>query len=91
VLISTRLADRTGADVVRELRDRYDNLDRVPMIIVTGASDAQSMRSASESGADAYIVRPVDLDALTRALNEIGNYKLQILDMRGQGDVSAVD
>lgn len=82
ILVDMLLENTSGAEVIKELRRRYSKLALVPMIIVTGSRDPASMRMAEQSGADAYIIKPMSLDSLMVALDAIGDYKLEIVDLR---------
>jgi CheY-like chemotaxis protein len=43
----------------------------VPVVIVTGYSDRDDIRAARGREVDAVLVKPVDPDALTRAIDEV--------------------
>lgn len=89
ILVDMMLENASGAELIRELRRKYSNLDLVPMIIVTGSRDPASMKLAEMRGADAYIIKPISLDSLMVALSVIGDYKLEIVDLREMDGASA--
>ena len=62
------LPDRTGVDVCRAMRSWH----RLPILVLSGRSDEQSVIEALEAGADGYLTkpfRPLELLARIRALH----------------------
>ncbi|MBI4610298.1 MAG: response regulator [Candidatus Rokubacteria bacterium] len=64
VLLDLILPDRTGIDLLGELKALWPGL---PVIIVTGYPEIRSVVEAMRRGAAEYLVKPVDPDALVRA------------------------
>lgn len=55
VLLDWRMPGRSGADVLRELKHGRPDL---PIVVLTGATDADSRREAAELGADMFLTKP---------------------------------
>lgn len=77
-----------GLDVIRALRkDHAASLPEVPLVMVTGSDTAASVQLAKQAGADAYIVKPVGVPALMKAINQAAPFVLEIVrsarDRRG--------
>lgn len=60
------LPDVDGYEVARQIRAKRG--DRVRLVALTGFGEPEDRRRASEAGFDAHLVKPVDPDALLRAL-----------------------
>jgi DNA-binding response OmpR family regulator len=82
VLVDHALPDMSGFDVVKHVRQQHKNLDRTPLIVVTGSGDERLVESAKRAGADAYIEKPITVFSLMHVLKRLGRYELQILDRR---------
>lgn len=68
VVLDLNLPNLDGLGVLRRLRCAGNP---VPVIIMTGSGDKADKLSALDSGADDYIVKPVDLDELAARLRAL--------------------
>ncbi|MBZ0278047.1 MAG: response regulator [Anaerolineae bacterium] len=70
VLLDIMLPDSNGIDICRQLR-----LDKatqnVPIIMISAASPPLQ-KEAAAAGANDYLVKPIKLDALKKALSQVG-------------------
>lgn len=67
VLLDLNLPDANGFDVCRNLRKREELAD-TPIIIVSVEGAEQAMEKAQDVGADRYLVKPVGIDDLEKAI-----------------------
>src|SRR5262245_8502187 len=67
VLLDLRLPDQTGLEVLTSLR-RIDA--RIPVLLVTSARSADAAIEAMRLGAYDYLLKPLDLHVLDRAVSE---------------------
>lgn len=58
ILIDEQLPDRSGFDVLQELR-RIPRNNRIPMVMLTSQNSEESMIRALELGANDYVTRPI--------------------------------
>lgn len=65
VVLDLRMPGPSGFDVQSSLREQ--NL-MIPVVVVTGNESSQSRQEALDRGADAYLCKPVDGDALIDAV-----------------------
>ena len=65
VVMDLRMPGPSGLDVQRSLADLKLF---IPVVVVTGDESQESRRQALENGADAYLYKPVDGDALVDAV-----------------------
>ena len=59
ILLDIGLPDMTGYDVCRRLREQ-DWASEVPIIALSGWSEADAVNESKEAGFDAHLVKPVD-------------------------------
>lgn len=63
VVLDLNLPDRSGLDVCRELR-RLPQTSLVPVMCLTGKTDAETEVAVFEAGADDFVTKPIDRDRL---------------------------
>lgn len=63
ILLDMRMPGMNGWDFAREFRARHG--DAAPIVVVTAAEDARAR--AEEIGADGWLAKPFDIDAILRA------------------------
>ena len=67
ILLDLRLPDKSGLDVLRQLRQ----IDaRIPVVLVTVVRSADSAIEATRQGAYDYLLKPLDLQQLDRVITE---------------------
>jgi CheY-like chemotaxis protein len=70
VFLDLNMPGVTGFEVLGFLK-RELQLAEVPVVVVTSDDQPESAQRAKEAGADAYIVKPVNLDVLEEALKSL--------------------
>ncbi|MGD8457969.1 MAG: response regulator [Anaerolineales bacterium] len=70
VLLDLNLPGVTGFDVLGFLK-REPRLAEVPVVVVTSDDQPESAQRAKDAGADAYIVKPVNMDVLEEVLKSV--------------------
>lgn len=63
-IVDVMMPERNGL----ELAERLHNLDHIPFILLTAMADAHTVEQASQEGAMAYLVKPVDVPQLAPAI-----------------------
>lgn len=66
-LIDIRLPDMEGIEVLSKIRDPVPKMRK---IIITGYPTLQNAMEAVNRGADAYIVKPFDMDKVLKTIKE---------------------
>ncbi len=74
VLLDIQMPGTTGYRLMPILRAQ-PNIDKVPIIIVSGKNQAQDVRLAIKSGATDYIVKPIDPMVLQEKVERVENAK----------------
>ena len=70
VLMDVRLPDGNGLDVVRELREDPATA-RLPVAALTASAIIGDPRSAFDAGCDAYIAKPIEVQAFAGQVREL--------------------
>ena len=67
VLLHLHLATHNGLTLIHWAR-RQKHLAHIPIVAVTGDASIQGKKSAWDADCDAYLIKPVDFDALRELL-----------------------
>ncbi|GAB2996669.1 response regulator [Saccharothrix stipae] len=89
VLLDVYLPDVDGLTVLRELRGLADDVD---VIVITAATDVETVRSAMRGGVLHYLIKPFEYAALRDQLAHFAalDRRLDQLASAGQADVDQV-
>lgn len=75
MLLDLKLPRRSGFEVLEWLR-RQPGLRRLPVVVLTSSALAADIRRAYELGANSYLVKPLEFDALQDILRAVAAYWL---------------
>ncbi|MDB5897216.1 MAG: response regulator, partial [Ramlibacter sp.] len=70
VLLDVALPDADGFDILARIR-RHRHLQEVPVIMLTGTTTREAVIRGMRLGADGYVTKPFDADALMRAVRTV--------------------
>jgi len=70
ILLDLMLPDMSGLEMVQRLR-REGSLKRIPWIVLTALDDESSRQRVRELGADAYLTKPLQPQALVAEVREL--------------------
>ncbi|MFK7822949.1 MAG: tetratricopeptide repeat protein [Oligoflexales bacterium] len=70
ILIDLYMRKVNGFDVLHYIRSRAIRAD-IPVIIVTGEASKEDIVKASDMGADDYIIKPFQAEAMTTKVNQV--------------------
>ena len=70
VLMDVQMPDMDGIAVTREMRRREGVGRRTPVVMLTASATVADQERAREAGADAYLLKPVQMDELRRVMAE---------------------
>ncbi len=68
IITDLKMPVMDGLDMTRKIRATND---RIPVIITTALSDVELMQSSIEIGIERYLLKPLDVAALTQALESV--------------------
>lgn len=90
ILLDLYLPDHHGLEVLKRLRQPASGVGDVDVIVITAASDAASVRTAMQSGAVHYLLKPFGFPALEEKLIAYRELRRQLAGL-GEADQSSVD
>ncbi len=70
ILLDCSLPGMSGVDILRRVR-AIPEIYLTPIMMLTAAADQASIDAAMEAGANAYLVKPVDLATLVDRVNTV--------------------
>jgi CheY-like chemotaxis protein len=73
MLLDLKMPRKNGFDVLQWIRSQ-PKLKRLPIVVLTSSSVPQDVNRAYEAGANSYLVKPVDTEALVDMLKTIELY-----------------
>jgi len=82
VLLDLNLPKRDGMQVLREIKSD-PLLCRIPVVVLTTSSAPTDVRHAYDLHANAYIVKPLGLDAFTKVIRGIEEFWLGMAHLPG--------
>jgi CheY-like chemotaxis protein len=80
VLLDLKLPRRSGLEVLAWLRAQPD-LRRTPVVVLTSSQQRPDVNRAYDLGANSYLVKPVEFNALQRMLEDVNAYWLALNTM----------
>jgi two-component system response regulator len=77
ILLDLKLPRLGGLEVIDALKS--DEATRtIPVVVVTSSRQEADIRAAYAKGANSYVVKPVEFEALMEAIGRIGTYWLSV-------------
>ncbi len=77
VLLDLKLPKVNGLEVLRQIKAN-EHTRRIPVVIVTSSAEDPDIHRAYELGANSYVVKPVDFEAFSDVMSNLGLYWLLI-------------
>jgi CheY-like chemotaxis protein len=76
LLLDLKLPRRSGLEVLQWLRSQPE-LRRIPVLIFTSSKETSDVHRAYDLGANAYLVKPVDMNHLLELLRKVQKFWLE--------------
>ncbi len=77
ILLDLKLPKVDGLEVLGEMR-KNENTRKIPVVVVTSSSEDPDIKRAYELGANSYVVKPVEFEAFTEVMSNLGLYWLLV-------------
>ncbi len=77
VFLDLKLPKLNGLEVLKELKAN-ENTRTIPIVIVTSSKEDPDIKLAYELGANSYVVKPVEFEAFSEVMSNLGFYWLLI-------------
>jgi|SRR5579884_2696782 len=75
LLLDLKLPRRSGLEVLEWLRQQ-PGLKRLPVVVLTSSRESKDVTRAYDLGANSYLVKPVEFEALLQMMKAVGLYWL---------------
>jgi CheY-like chemotaxis protein len=75
VLLDLKLPRRSGLEVLEWIRST-PHVRRIPVVVLTSSADSADVQRAYDRGANSYLVKPVEFEALHQMIETLGLYWL---------------
>jgi two-component system response regulator len=73
VLLDLKLPKVDGIEVLRRIKQDV-RTKCIPVVVLTSSRESKDLASAYKLGVNSYIVKPVDFDQFTDAVQKLGHY-----------------
>jgi len=73
ILLDLNMPGTDGREVLSQIKNDED-LKTIPVLVVTTSRDERDIKSCYESGANAYIRKPVDLSAFMLTMQRVADF-----------------
>lgn len=73
VLLDLNLPKIGGLEVLRQMK-MNDRTKNIPVVILSSSNQDKDVIEGYNLGANSYVVKPMEFDAFTKAIGEIGSY-----------------
>ena len=77
ILLDLNLPKVDGLEVLRRLK-ADERTRAIPVVVLTSSAEQPDIAAAYRLGANSYIVKPVDFEAFSRAVSDLGLYWLLV-------------
>jgi len=71
IILDKKMPRMDGLEVLKEIKKRPD-LKKIPVVMFSSSNYEQDVSDSYENGANAYVVKPINIDEFTRTVKQIG-------------------
>lgn len=75
ILLDLKMPKVDGLEVLRRIK-KDEKLKLIPVVVLTSSKEEKDIIESYKLSVNAYIVKPVDFDKFTKAINDIGMFWL---------------
>jgi len=77
VLLDLNLPKVGGLEVLRQMK-LNDRTNKIPVVILSSSNQDKDVIEGYSLGANSYVVKPMEFDAFTKAIGDIGSYWMML-------------
>lgn len=77
ILLDLKMPKVDGLAVLRQIRAERE-LQRIPVVILTSSREEQDVVASYDSGANAYVVKPLDFVEFVQAIKDLGVFWIKL-------------
>jgi len=78
ILLDLHLPGKSGHELLTAL-NKHPTLRRIPVVILTSSEAAEDIAKSYDRYANAYVTKPVNLDAISKIVRSIDDFWLQVV------------
>jgi len=78
ILLDLNMPKKDGREVLKEIKAAPD-FRRIPIVVFTTSGEEDDIRYSYELGANSYITKPAEFDALVKVMTRLGDYWLNVV------------
>jgi CheY-like chemotaxis protein len=80
MLLDLNMPKKDGREVLEECKED-DRLCKIPIVVMTSSEAETDIAKAYQMKANAYVVKPVDLDKFVELMRKIGDFWLRVVKL----------
>lgn len=77
IFLDLKLPKVSGLDVLRRVKSD-ERTKRIPVVVLTSSNEERDIVMSYELGGNSYVVKPVDFERFSQAIQELGLYWLVV-------------
>lgn len=90
ILLDLNMPKKDGREVLREVKVAAA-FRQIPVVVFTTSREEEDIAQSYELGANSYITKPAQFDALVEVMTRLGEYWLNVVRLPGHGADSIVE
>lgn len=75
IFLDLKLPKMDGFEVLKQIRSS-ENLEQIPVVMMTSSQEQKDRLKGYQNGVNSYVVKPMDFQEFTEAINNAGYYWL---------------